>query len=115
MLDGGQVLGRRRAVLDGEQMLGITISISITTPTAITIPTTGCPALNGHTLQSTYANITCKLTCNVDSVGYGISATSTHTISARGKTCSTINLYKNTTSVGVTWMPAWINTTLAME
>ena len=75
----------------------ITVSISVTTPTAIHIPTTSCPALNGHTLQSTYANITYKLTCNVDWVGYDISAASTNTISACGRACSTINLYKNRT------------------
>lgn len=51
----------------------------------------------------------------MDWVGYDVGAVSADTISACVEACSTVSQYNHTTCVGVTWVPAWINTTLAME
>ncbi|KAF2026080.1 hypothetical protein EK21DRAFT_92720 [Setomelanomma holmii] len=72
------------------------------------IPKTGCPDIsNGSyplgTFRTTSSNATYKLTCNTDWVGKDIGSIHATSYNDIGATC-----------IGATFVPAWINRTLAM-
>lgn len=95
-----------------------------TTPETIVIPKTGCTdtggrtsSVNGGTFQTQFSNATYKLFCNVDWIGSDIASIHATSISDCVESCDTVNQYGliNKTCIGATFVPAWVNRTLALS
>jgi len=117
----------------GDQSLVTTKTVTMTapssslaassTPSAIQsadpIPSTGCPGLNNHTLSSNFAHVNYTLHCATNWIGFDIAATTADSMSSCVEACWSVNHYAamiqndTTKCVGVTWVPAWTNVTVA--
>ncbi|KAF2494607.1 hypothetical protein BU16DRAFT_43546 [Lophium mytilinum] len=80
-------------------------------------PSTGCPDLNNHSLSSTVANVPYTLHCATNWLGFDIVTSMADTVSSCVEACWSLNHYSavNATCLGVKWVPAWVNATMAFD
>ena len=86
-----------------------------TASSQLVIPKTGCPDSGGRTFQTDVSKATYKLYCNVNWIGNDIAGIAASSISDCVEACETVNTYGeiNKKCLGATFVPAWINKTLA--